>query len=180
MVRLGAALLVLGFVLPATAERGLWIDVPFVHQPKDGCGAASMAMVMEYWARQEKQPVSAASQVETIQRRLYEPQLHGITPEAMEGYLRRHGYLVFAFNGRWSDLEAQLAKGRPLIVALRPDGQRELHYVVVAGIDGERGVVMINDPAERKLVTQDRVGFERDWRATDNWVLLAVPEREGP
>ncbi len=28
---------------------GVWLDVPFVKQEKDGCGAASIAMVMQYW-----------------------------------------------------------------------------------------------------------------------------------
>jgi hypothetical protein len=82
---------------------------------------------------------------------------------------------VFALNGSWSDLEEQLRKGRPLIAALRPGGQRELHYVVIDGIDAERGLVTMNDPAERKLLTRERAGFEREWSATHNWLLLAVP-----
>jgi hypothetical protein len=93
----------------------------------------------------------------------------------MQEYLRAHGFEVFALSGRWSDLETQLRKGRPLIVALRPAGQRELHYVVVDGIDPGRGLVMMNDPAERKLLSQERAGFEKDWSATGEWMLLAVP-----
>src|SRR6185437_7320853 len=30
-------------------SSGVWLDVPFVHQEKDGCGAAVIAMLMEYW-----------------------------------------------------------------------------------------------------------------------------------
>ena len=82
---------------------------------------------------------------------------------------------AFAVNGRWEDFQDQLSKGRPLIVALRPEGQSELHYVVVDGIDPAQGLVMINDPAERKLLTQERAAFEKDWSATDHWMLLAVP-----
>jgi hypothetical protein len=33
----------------------------------------------------------------------------------------------------------------------------------------------MNDPAERKLLTQERAGFEKEWSATHNWMLLAVP-----
>jgi hypothetical protein len=132
-------------------------------------------MVMQYWAQQQGHDASAASNVETIQHQLYDPSAHGIPASSMQSYLRGHGYLAFALNGRWSDLETQLQKGRPLIVALRPQGQSALHYVVVDGIDSTRGLVTMNDPALRKLLTQERASFEKDWSATNHWMLLAVP-----
>jgi ABC-type bacteriocin/lantibiotic exporter with double-glycine peptidase domain len=176
----GRYALILGLLLAAIIGRaqtpqGVWIDVPFVHQPREGCGAASLAMVMEYWAQQQGRSAGAASDVGSIQQQLYVPREHGIPASAMASYLRAHGYQVFALSGQWTDLEAQLRKGRPLIVALRPPGQRELHYVVVDGVDPERGLVMMNDPAERKLLSQERAEFEKDWKATDDWMLLAVP-----
>jgi len=33
----------------------------------------------------------------------------------------------------------------------------------------------MNDPADRKLLNQERARFEKDWSATHNWTLLAVP-----
>jgi ABC-type bacteriocin/lantibiotic exporter with double-glycine peptidase domain len=153
----------------------VWIDVPFVHQPREGCGAASIAMVMEYWAAQQGIAPGAASDVAAIQRQLYSPREHGIAAEQMGQYLRRQGFQVFALNGSWSDLDQQLRKGRPLIAALRPRGQRELHYVVIDGIDSAHGMITVNDPAERKLLTRERAAFEKEWRATHNWMLLAVP-----
>jgi hypothetical protein len=95
----------------------------------------------------------------------------------MGAYLRQHGFQAFAFPGKWSDLEEQIAKGRPLIVALRPQGQRELHYVVIDGVDSERGLVTMNDPADRKLLNEERARFEKEWSATHNWTLLAVPAK---
>lgn len=154
----------------------VWIDVPFIRQPPDGCGAASVAMVMQYWARQEHQSSNTSEDVAAIQRQVLSRHLHGATPTALERYLRSHGFVTFAIAGTWKDLEEQLGKGRPLIVALRPPGQRALHYVVLAGIDSARNTVTMNDPAERKLLTQERAGFERDWSATHDWMLLAVPQ----
>lgn len=171
-----AAFLLVAIAAGANAAQALWIDVPFVRQPADGCGAASIAMVMQYWAAQEHEAAGPAADVAAIQRQLYSRRLHGITPAAMEQYLKDHGFLTFALSGRWSDLEEQLAKGRPLIVALRPRGQRELHYVVIDGIDPGRALVTMNDPAQRKLLTQERAGFEQDWSATQDWMLLAVPQ----
>lgn len=159
----------------ATPPKAVWIDVPFVHQPREGCGAASLAMVMQYWAAQQKLAPGPASDVGAIQHDLYSPSKHGILASSMTAYLRAHGFEVFALSGRWSDLQTQLSKGRPLIVALRPQGQTELHYVVVDGIDPARGLVMMNDPEERKLLSQERAPFEKDWSATQDWMLLAVP-----
>ncbi len=159
--------------LLAAAEPGVWLNVPFVKQKQNGCGAASIAMVMEYWRRQRGDVSS--DDAERIQRALYSRQAHGVYASAMERYLQQHGFRTFAFRGEWSDLREHLEKGRPLIVALNA-GHDNLHYVVVAGMDWEHGVVLKNDPAERKLLKQERSTFEKEWMAAGNWTLLAVPE----
>lgn len=159
----------------APSAPPIWINVPFVAQPHDGCGAASVAMVMQYWAAQQHQPVTASATVETIQKQVYSRKLHGATPGALESYLEQHGFLAFGVRGSWQLLQEQLQKGRPLIVALRPPGQRELHYVVIDGLDSAGGRVMMNDPELRKLMPESRDEFEKDWSATHKWMLLAVP-----
>lgn len=132
-------------------------------------------MLMQYWARQQGHPPSSASEVNRIQQELYVAAEHGIPASSMQSYLRQHGYLVFALNGHWSDIEQEIRKGRPLIVALRPQGDRASHYVVIDGVDPARSLVMMNDPADRKLLSEERAAFEKDWNATDHWMLLAVP-----
>lgn len=162
-------------VVLAEVPAALWIDVPFVAQPREGCGAASLSMVMQYWAGKQGTSVPPASDVARIQHELYSKGEHGIAAEQMGAYLRQHGFQAFAFPGKWSDLEEQIAKGRPLIVGLRPEGQSELHYVVIDGIDTARELVTMNDPAIRKLLNEERGRFEKEWSATHNWTLLAVP-----
>jgi hypothetical protein len=39
-------------VLCTAGESSVWLDIPFVKQQKNGCGAASIAMVMGYWQGQ--------------------------------------------------------------------------------------------------------------------------------
>ena len=51
MVRIALLLLGVCGALFAADLPGVWLDVPFVKQEKDGCGAASIAMVMQYWRR---------------------------------------------------------------------------------------------------------------------------------
>ena len=169
--------LLLAVFWAAQSSSAAWIDVPFVAQPDNGCGAASVSMVMQYWAAQQHRQPGPASRVDAIQKQVYSSKLHGATPAALERYLQHHGYLTFAVSGTWKDLETQVRKGRPLIVALRPDGQRDLHYVVIDGIDSGREMVTMNDPALRKLLTEERAGFEKDWSATHYWMLLAVPKQ---
>ena len=159
----------------AQSPAAMWIDVPFVAQPLEGCGAASLSMVMQYWAGKQGNAAAEASDVAGIQHQLYSKKDHGIAAEQMSVYLRQHGFQAFAFPGKWSDIEEQIVKGRPLIIALRPEGQSELHYVVIDGFDSARGLVTMNDPAVRKLLNEERSRFEKEWSATHNWTLLAVP-----
>lgn len=157
------------------AADGAWIDVPFVAQQGEGCGAASIAMVMQYWERKRDQGFHPESGYTTIDRALYSRTAHGIYASAMERYLRKNGYTVFTFAGQTDDLAQHVAKGRPLIAALEPGTGQPLHFVVVAGVDPVRHLVLMNDPAQRKLMEEDQTRFEQEWKAAGNWTLLALP-----
>lgn len=174
------AVCVLSALLAASTPSGIWLDVPFVKQEKEGCGAASIAMVMQYWQLRQGKPAakteSAADAVQ-IQRLLYTKDAHGIYAADLERYFRQNHYSTFAFQGDVADLRSHLAKGRPLIVALKPAGTgADLHYVVVTGLDWQANVVMVNDPAQRKLLKQNQMDFEREWSAAGRWTLLALPQ----
>lgn len=152
------------------AGGSVWLDVPFVRQEKNGCGAASIAMVMEYWRGQHARVESVPAA--EIHRTLYSQRARGVYASDLERYLRQQGFRTFAFRGEWSDLRRHLEKGRPLIVALHA-GDR--HYAVITGIDWEREIVLQHDPARRQLLQQHRSVFEKGWKAAGNWALLAVP-----
>ena len=173
-----SALLLLAVGCPASpGPPGIWLDVPFVRQEKEGCGAATISMVIQYWNRDHDPSLAARADPHSIQQALYSRQAHGIFASAMEHYFEEAGFRAFAFRGNWDDLKSHLRKGRPLIACLKGAGRSESrHYVVVAGLDWERNVVFVNDPARRKLVRLDRKSFERSWGAADNWTLLAVPK----
>lgn len=159
-----------GSMLPA--GTGVWLDVPFVKQPEKGCGAATIAMVLRYWKQNNQ---SFSIDPVQIQKVLYSKEAEGIYATDMEKYFLEQGFKTYVFRGEVSDLEQHLSKGRPLIVCL---GQRHkpLHYVVVAGVDLTEGVVLVNDPAERKLMKIPRDQFEQKWDVKNRWTLLAVPQ----
>ncbi len=152
----------LALALLAAVSGGVWLDVPFVAQQKDGCGAAAVAMVAQYWGRQ--------ADPAAVYRALESPRTSGAFAADLAAWFQSHGFRAFAFRARWSDLETHLAKGRPLIVCLRG---APLHYLVVAGLDPARKVVLVNDPARCKLLPLDESEFRRAWYG--NWALLALP-----
>ncbi len=161
-------------------KTGIWIDVPYIKQSPEGCGAASLAMVMQYWEAKSGRTTQQSSTPACIFEQLHSPKSHGIYASAMESYLKEHGFESFAFPGTWDDIGKHLGKGRPLIVAIKPsDSGKSLHYVVVAGVDSEAGLVMFNDPAGRKLTKLDRRTFEKEWEASGKWTLLALPQQSG-
>ncbi len=143
------------------------LNVPFVKQERQGCGAASIAMVMQYWNRSGPEADPGR-----IHRELVSPKAGGVYANDMQRYFRAWEFRTFVFRGSRDDLEQHLAKGRPLIVCLKKGA---LHYVVVAGIDPEEDVVIVNDPAVRKLLKMDLADFETAWAAMNHWTLLAVP-----
>ncbi len=173
--RLGILLVFCGVVF-AAGQGGVWLDVPFVKQQKDGCGSAVIAMVMQYWSAQQSRPMDSASDPQVIQRALFSSEAHGIYASDLKRYFEQHGFHAFEFHGAWDDLAQHLAKGRPLIAALKPiAGETSLHYVVVTGVDPAEKVVIVNDPAQRKLLKIERNDFEQQWKAVKYWTLLAVP-----
>src|SRR5579864_5016423 len=95
-------------ILFAADPSGIWLDVPFVKQEKDGCGAASIAMVMQYWQAQQGQPANETSDPSQIQRALYSAKAHGIFASDMERYFQEQGFRTFTIRGEWKDLKQHL------------------------------------------------------------------------
>jgi len=167
-------LVLLAMISVASEPPGVVVDVPFVAQEKNACGAASVSMLMNYWARQQGKAQQADAAA--IQLQLYSEKAKGIFASDLKRYLEAHGFRTFVFRGGWEDLKTHLAKGRPLIVALGDSGtDSPLHYVVVTGLDWNQRLVFLNDPADRKSRMADWREFERGWAVTDHWTLLAVP-----
>jgi predicted double-glycine peptidase len=185
MSRLGLGLLLGVFAAqglsPQTADKaGIWLDVPFIQQTAEGCGSASIAMLLQYWRGQGTSIAAGRDDSDAIQKLLYSRKARGIFASDMERYVKESGFRVFALRGEWSDLREHLAQGRPLLISLEPGSTRApLHYVVVTGMDWRHEAVFVNDPARGKLLRIERPEFEKEWQAARNWMLLAVPVPAG-
>lgn len=153
----------------------IWLDVPFVKQEKDGCVAASISMVMQYWNQDNDASLTSHSNPHAILKALYSQQAEGILVSAMERYFQQAGFRTIVFQGNWVELDHHLSRGRPLIVCFGEGGPKR-HCMVVTGIDSRRDFLLVNDPARRKLLKMDRTDFMKGWNVTGRWTLLAVPE----
>lgn len=141
------------------------LPVPFLPQPKDGCGAASLAMVLRYW----QQPAD----VDAIARALVDPGLHGIRGSHLEAFARERGVTAIAYKGDLGQMRRYLERGRPLIAAWKL--KKGYHSVVV--VDADQATVTFHDPAEgpsRSLATRE---FERRWKGAGYWTLLVLPQQ---
>lgn len=150
------------------------LEIPFIQQQKNGCGAASVAMVMRYWNQHSASPSSIPSPLEVYQR-LYRPELKGIQLAGMKRFLEQQGYQAYSLRGQWDDLEQNLAKGRPVIVALKPGSGKPVHFAVLSGATD--GAVILNDPTKRKPARMARGKFDAQWSRAERWMLVAAPAR---
>ena len=168
-----------GYTAPANSS-GVWLEVPYVRQTEEGCGSASISMLLQYWSAHGAPIAAERADAESIQKQLYSRKAHGIFASDMERYFRESGFREFAIRGEWSDLRQHLEQGRPLIISIQASAKAggskaPLHFVVVTGMDWEREAVFINDPARGKLLRMERQEFEKEWEAGRKWMLLAVP-----
>jgi predicted double-glycine peptidase len=155
---------------PATNQR---LDVPFFAQKKNGCGAASVAMVTHYWASVRAKQPAAIPSPEQVYQQLYQPNRRGILLADMKRYLEGRGYRAVTLRGEWADLERHLSKGRPVIVGLKPGRSKGFHFAVLTGTEGSH--VWLNDPTRKRPNRVDQAKFEQQWEFADRWMLLATP-----
>src|SRR5438309_1891385 len=116
------AILLIGLPSPADSASSPWLDVPFVHQVKAGCGSAAIAMVMQYWVSRQPGLDGKATDAGRIDQALPSDPKRGIQGQALKRYLEEHGFAAFVFSGEIADLEQHIAKGRPVVVALELNG----------------------------------------------------------
>lgn len=174
MILAGLAVLFAASLRPAEIEE--WLNVPFVRQSRDGCGAAAIAMIMQYWTQSDSRLNPADADDARIYALLRRSAGRGIAGQDLKRYLEEKGYAVHVFNGVVGDLRDHVGKGRPLVACLAPRGiGSALHYVVVVGLS--ETTIIFHDPARGKLMTESLGRFMRHWQPTDNWVLLATPRQ---
>lgn len=129
-------LLFAGACATAPVPRDILLDVPFIPQQPEQCGAAALEMIL----RRIGAPVDSPKLADKV----FVPILHGATPELLVAAARKSGLKAEKTAGDLLFLRNLLAKDVPPIVFLGPAaGQTNGHFSVVTGIGrGQRGVRM--------------------------------------
>jgi tetratricopeptide (TPR) repeat protein len=155
-------------MLLAAILAGATLDVPYVAQRKDTCGAAALAMVLRYWQDDASH--------DDIARTLLTPELHGIAGSRLAEFARGRGMEAVAYRGDMAHLRDFVGKGRPLIVAWHM-GRGRFHDVVVVGFDDARRAVIVHDPAQGPGRAVRERTFEKRWSGAGYWTLLVAREK---
>jgi ABC-type bacteriocin/lantibiotic exporter with double-glycine peptidase domain len=146
----------------------LLLDVPFVAQRTNGCAAAALTMVLRYWG----DPAPEAELADALPG----PTARGVAGSRLAEIARRRGHEAIAYEGDLAHLREFLAKGRPLVVALR-SGRDGYHDVVVVGFDEGEQAVVVHDPESGPARRLPVRSFEERWGGAGHWTLLVLPPR---
>ena len=143
------------------------LDVPYVPQQKDTCGAAALSMVLQYWG--------VAVSHDEVADELLQPELRGIAGSRLDDFASARGMTAVAHAGDIDHLRDHVARGRPLIVAWAM-GRGRYHDVVVIGVDDARRRVVLHDPARGAARAIGLDTFRRRWEGAGYWTLLVAPK----
>lgn len=143
--------------------------VPEVRQvAREDCGAAALAMVLEYWGRPvTRDEISAANP--TVPER-------GIRAAALREFARRQGLQAFVIQGEQGDLDREIGLRRPVLVGMmkRYILRNYPHYEVVVGINRQSQRILTLDPAHG-LRVNGREGFVSEWVKAGQLTLIVFP-----
>src|SRR5882724_8758406 len=97
MIRTALLMLWTCSVFFAAGPRAIWLDVPFVKQEREGCGAASIAMVMQFWQHQQGVVAVMNAKAAHIQLVLFSEEASRIYASEAVWYFQQYRYSTFAF-----------------------------------------------------------------------------------
>ncbi len=156
--------------IPPRAELD---SVPFFAQDEYQCGPAALAMVLGAGGK--------AIRPEALRPQVYLPERHGSLQAEMLAAARRNGFVAVELVPDLSDLLAEIAAGNPVIVLqnLAFDWHPVWHYAVAIGYDLDTLHIMLRSGSARRVEMQFDT-FERTWKRSGHWAMLALPAQRLP
>jgi hypothetical protein len=140
------------------------LDVPFISQSEALCGGAAAAMVLRYWG---ERGLNADSFAHLVDR-----SAGGIRTTRLIDDLRQRGWNALAIDGREDVIDAELARGRP-VMTLIEDRPGAFHYVVV--VASTPRAIVFHDPARAPFQVMERARFAQRWSSASRWMAVIVP-----
>jgi hypothetical protein len=146
--------------------------VPLFPQEAQQCGAAALAMVLQ-WSGLPTTPEALVPEV-------YSPALKGSLQPAIVGAARRSGRVAYPISGTKALLQ-EVAAGHPVIVLvnLGLSWYPKWHYAVVTGYDLSEGFVVLHSGKIEPEYLPFRV-FQNTWARSHRWGLLVLGPGDPP
>lgn len=169
-LRMPAALAVGAMLVSCVSpEQGAHLlDVPFLEQPPDRCGPASVAMVVRYYG--------LAPDMDALNRDIHIPALAGSIPALLAEGARRQGLAAEVRRCSEPEIHALIADGFPLIVLLAPAGKEPRgHFVVATGSNPRTGALRVHSGARQDHWLSPRQWRKRWEKAGSQIVLIRRP-----
>jgi len=140
------------------------LDVPFISQSEALCGGAAAAMILRYWG---ERGLNAESFAHLVDR-----SAGGIRTTRLVDDLRQRGWSAVAVEGREELIDAELARGRPVLTLIE-DRPGTFHYVVIVAATPQ--AIVFHDPARAPFRVMERERFARRWSPAGRWMAVVVP-----
>ncbi len=160
-------------VTPAQLDSS-WLraaPTPVVRQKQESdCGLAALAMVAGAWGRHWS--------VDDLAHRI-PPSEKGVKLGALRDLARDRGLEAFALRATPSDLQHELASGRPVLLGLMlpfDQGHNRSHYEVAIAMNPHDGTVITIDPASGEWMRRSRAVLDVEWKAAGYPALVVTGE----
>jgi len=140
------------------------LDVPFISQSEALCGGAAAAMILRFWGARGLDAESFAH--------LVDRSAGGIRTTRLVDDLRSRGWNATGVAGDEDLIDAELARGRPVLTLIE-DRPGTFHYVVIVAATPQ--AVVFHDPARAPFRVMERERFSRRWAVADRWMAVVVP-----
>jgi hypothetical protein len=121
-------------------------------------------MILRYWGARGLDAESFAP--------LLDRSAGGIRTTRLVEDLRHRGWNAVAVDGRQDLIDAELARGRPVLTLIE-DRPGTFHYIVIVATTPQ--AVVFHDPARAPFRVMERERFARRWSAADRWMAIVVP-----
>ncbi|MGB4047184.1 MAG: C39 family peptidase [Kiritimatiellia bacterium] len=151
----------------APMHHAYLLDVPFVAQPDDHCGPASVTMVARFYG--------VEPDLEKLEQDVFVPALAGSIPDLLAEGARRQGLAAEVVHCEEPQLHEWLAAGFPLILLLAPVGKDPRgHFVVATGSQPATSALRVHsgNRQDRWLVARR---WKKRWHDAGNKIVLIRP-----
>jgi len=121
-------------------------------------------MILRYWGARGLDAESFAS--------LVDRSAGGIRTNRLVDDVRQRGWNAIEVEGREDLVDAEVARGRP-VLALIEDRPGTYHYIVIVATTPQ--ALVLHDPARAPFRVMDREQFARRWSRTGRWMAVITP-----